>query len=110
MKKTLVPAAALGLLLAASLPAGGSQKDCRNLSEAQVYAKSKKVLYDGAKAVTYKVCVCDNEPTVEVYADGKPVGIATSQACLEATGTRIEVHASPDRGATIGYTQILSSR
>ena len=99
-------AVALGLLVL-SLPAGGSAKDCRNLSEAQVYAKSSKVLYEGAKPATYKVCVCDNEPTVEVYADGKPAGVATSQQCVEASGTKIVVQASPDRGATIGYTQIL---
>lgn len=100
-------AVALAFLLAAALPAMASGKDCRNLSELQVQAKTSKVLYTGAKAATYKVCVCDSEPTVEVYADGKPVGVATSQNCVEATGTKIEVHASPDRGATIGYTAIL---
>ena len=80
------------------------------MSEAQVYAKTSKVLYTGTKAATYKVCVCDNEPTVEVYADDKPVGVATSQNCVEATGTKIVVQASPDRGATIGYTQVVPSR
>ena len=103
-KAPLVLAAAF---LAASLPVGGSAKDCRHLSEAQVYAKTTKVLYEGARPATYKVCVCDAEPTVEVYADGKPVGVATSQECVEATGTKIVVQASPDRGATIGYTQVL---
>ncbi len=99
-------ALAAGFLVAAALPAGGSGKDCRNMTEAQVYAKTTRVLYSGTKPATYKVCVCDAEPTVEIYADGKPVGVATSQQCVEATGTQIVVHASPDRGATIGYTAL----
>ena len=110
MRKALVATAAALALLVASLPAAGSGKDCRNLSEAQVYAKTSKVLYNGAKPATYKICVCDAEPTVEVWADGQPVGIATSQECVEATGTKIEVYASPDRGATIGYTAVLPGR
>lgn len=109
MRKILI-ALAPGLLLSAALPAAASAKDCRNLSEAQVYAKTTKVLYEGTRTATYKVCVCDHEPTVEVYADGKPVGVATSENCVEATGTKIVVHASPDRGATIGYTQVVPGR
>ena len=107
MRKALVATAAALALLAASLPAAGSGKDCRNLSEAQVYAKHAKVLNSGAKPATYNICVCDAEPTVDDWADGKPVGVATSQQCVEASGTKIVVQASPDRGATIGYTQSL---
>ena len=99
-------AAALALLLAAALPLAGSGRDCSKMTEIQVQAKSSKTIYTGNVPATYRVCVCDAEPVVELVADGKVVGVVTGGQCTDATGTKIEVRASPDRGVTVGYTAV----
>ncbi len=105
MKKAPV-AAALALLVAAALPLAGAGRDCSKMTEAQVYAKSSKTIYAGNVPATYRVCVCDAEPVVELVSDGKVVAVVTGGQCADATGTKIEVHASPERGATVGYTVV----
>ncbi len=105
MRKVTV-VAALALLVAAALPLAGAGRDCSKMTEAQVYAKSTKTLYTGNVPATYRVCVCDAEPVVELWADGKVVAVVTGGQCADATGTKIEVRASPERGATIGYTVV----
>jgi outer membrane lipoprotein SlyB len=105
MRKVPV-AVALSLLVATALPLAGAGHDCSKLTEAQVYAKSTKTIHDGNVPVTYRVCVCDAEPVVELIADGKVVGVVTGGECGEATGRKIEVRASPERGATVGYTVV----
>ena len=97
---------ALALLLAAALPLAGARRDCSKMTEAQVYAKSTKVLHEGKAALTYRVCVCDAEPVVELIADDKVVAVVEGGQCADATGMKIEVRASPDRGATVGYTVV----
>jgi hypothetical protein len=99
-------AVALALLLAAALPLAGSGRDCSKLTEIQIQAKSSKTIYTGSVPATYKVCVCDAEPVVELVADGKVVGVVTGGQCMDATGTKIEVRASPDRGVTVGYSAV----
>jgi hypothetical protein len=109
MRKAPV-AAALALLFAAALPVVGSGRDCSKLTEAQVQAKSDITIYKGSAPATYRVCVCDAEPVVELVADGKVVATVAGGQCGEATGTRIEVHASNDRGVTVGYTVVTPAR
>ncbi len=103
-------AVALALSLAATLPLAGAGRDCSKLTEAQVYAKSTRTIYSGNAAATYRVCVCDAEPVVELIADDKVVAVVTGGQCADASGTKIEVRASPDRGATIGYTVVTPPR
>ncbi len=105
MRKVTV-AAALVLLVAAALPLAGASRDCSKMTEAQIYAKSTKTLYTGNVPATYRVCVCDAEPVIELVADGKVVAVVTGGQCADATGTKIEVRASADRGATVGYTVV----
>jgi hypothetical protein len=108
--KTASVAAALALLLAAAPPLRAARPDCSRLTEAQVYAKSSKTIYTGHVPATYRVCVCDAEPVVELVADGKVVGVVEGGKCGDVTGTKIEVRASPDRGATVGYTAVAPPR
>ena len=103
-------AAALAFLLAAAPPLSAARRDCGNLTEAQVQANSTRTIHSGNVPVTYRVCVCDAEPVVELVADGKVVAVVKGGECADATGAKIEVRASPDRGVTIGYTAILPSR
>ena len=105
MRKAPV-AVALALLLAAALPLAGSGRDCSKMTEIQVQAKASKTIYTGSVPATYRVCVCDAEPVVELVADGNVVGVVTGGQCTDATGTKIEVRASPDRGVTVGYTAV----
>jgi hypothetical protein len=99
-------AVALALLLAAALPLAGSGRDCSKLTEIQIQAKSDKTIYTGTSPATYRVCVCDAEPVVELVADGKVVATVTGGQCADVTGRKIEVHASDDRGVTVGYTVV----
>jgi hypothetical protein len=99
-------AVAIALASAAALPLAGSGHDCSKLTEAQVPSKTSKTIYTGGVPATYRVCVCDAEPVVELVADGKVVGVVQGGACGDATGTKIEVRASPERGATVGYTAV----
>ncbi len=103
-------ALALALVLAAALPLAGAGRDCSKMTEAQVYAKSSKVLYAGDAPKAYKVCVCDAEPVIEIMADGKTVAVVQGGQCADVTGTKIEVHAPEDRGVTIGYTPLATAR
>jgi hypothetical protein len=103
-------AAMLALLLAAALPLAAAGRDCSKLTEAQVYAKTSKTIHTGNVPVTYRVCVCDAEPVVELVADGKVVAVVTGGQCADATGLKIEVHAPPDRGVTVGYTVVTPAR
>jgi hypothetical protein len=105
MRKVPVTAA-LAFLVAAALPVGGAGQDCSKLTEAQVPSKTSKTIYTGGVPATYRVCVCDAEPVVELVADGKVVGVVQGGQCGDATGTKIEVRASPERGATVGYTAV----
>ncbi len=105
MRKAPV-AVALALLLAAAVPITAAGHDCSKLTEAQVYAKSSKTIHSGSVPVTYHVCVCDAEPVVELVADGKVVAVVSGGECGDATGAKIEVRASPERGATVGYTVV----
>ncbi len=105
MRKAPV-AVALALLLAATLPLAGAGRDCSKLTEIQIQAKSDKTIYKGAVPATYRVCVCDSDPVVELVADGKVVATVTGGQCGDATGTKIEVHAPDDRGVTVGYTAV----
>ena len=73
MRKAPV-AAALALLLAAALPLAGAGRDCSKLTEIQIQAKADKTIYKGDVAATYRVCVCDSDPVIELVADGKVVG------------------------------------
>jgi hypothetical protein len=108
MRKVPV-AAALALLVAAALPLAGAGRDCSKLTEAQVQAKGTKVVYTGHMPATYRVCVCDAEPVVELVADGKAVGVVQGGQCADATGTKIEVRAPADRGVTVGYTAVSTA-
>ena len=108
MRKAPV-AVALALLLAAALPLAGSGRDCSKLTEIQIQAKSDKTIYTGTAPATYRVCVCDAEPVVELVADGKVVGTVTGGQCSDVTGTKIEVHAPDDRGVTVGYTVVTTA-
>jgi len=103
-------ALALALVLAAALPLAGAGRDCSKMTEAQVQAKSMKVLYSGEAPKAYKVCVCDSEPVIEVMADGKSVAVVQGGQCADVTGVKIEVHAPADRGVTIGYTPLAPAR
>ncbi len=105
MRKAPV-AVALALLLAAALPLAGAGRDCSKMTEVQVQAKSAKTIYTGNVPATYRVCVCDSDPVVELVADGKVVAVVTGGQCADAAGTKIEVRASPDRGVTVGYTAV----
>ena len=105
MRKTPI-AVALALLLAAALPLAGSGRDCSKLTEAQIQAKTARTIYTGNAAATYRVCVCDSDPVIELVADGKVVGVVTGGQCADATGTKIEVRAPEDRGVTVGYTVV----
>ena len=96
----------LALVLAAALPLAGAGRDCSKMTEAQVYAKSIKVVYTGDVPKSYKVCVCDAEPVIEVLADGKSVAVVQGGQCADVTGVKIEVHAPADRGVTIGYAPL----
>ncbi len=96
----------LALVLAAALPLAGAGRDCSKMTEAQVYAKTSKVLYAGDVPRSYKVCVCDSEPVIEIMADGKSAAVVQGGQCADVTGTKIEVHAPADRGVTIGYTPL----
>ena len=108
MRKAPV-AVALALLLAAALPLAGSGRDCSKLTEIQIQAKSDKTIYTGASPATYRVCVCDAEPVVEVVVDGKVAATVTGGQCSDVTGRKIEVHASDDRGVTVGYTAVTKT-
>lgn len=99
-------AVALALFVAAAAPLAAAGRDCSKLTEAQVPAKSTKTIHEGSVPVTYRVCVCDAEPVVELVADGKVVTVVTGGECGEATGRKIEVRASHERGATVGYTVV----
>ena len=105
MRKAPV-AVASALLLAAALPLTGAGRDCSKLTEVQIQAKSDKTIYAGQVPATYRVCVCDEAPVVELVADGKVVAVVTGGQCGDATGTKIEVHAPDDRGVTVGYTAV----
>jgi hypothetical protein len=100
---------ALAFLVAAALPLAGSGRDCSKLTEAQVHAKGAKTIYTGSMPATYRVCVCDAEPVIELVADGKVVGVVTGGQCADATGAKIEVRAPSDRGVTIGYTVVSTA-
>jgi hypothetical protein len=97
---------AVAFALAAALPLAAAGRDCSKMTEAQVQSKSTKTIYTGSVPATYRVCVCDADPVVELIADGKVVAVVTGGQCAEATGTKIEVRASPDRGVTVGYTAV----
>jgi hypothetical protein len=105
MRKVPV-AVALAFLLAAALPLAASGRDCSKLTEVQVQAKTSKTIHGGNVPATYRVCVCDAEPVVELVADGKVVAVVTGGQCADATGAKIEVRASPERGATVGYIAV----
>lgn len=107
MRKAPV-AAALALLVAAAVPLAAG-RDCSKLTEIQIQAKSDKTIYSGTVPATYRVCVCDAEPVVELVADGKVVGTVTGGQCGDVTGTKIEVHAPSDRGVTVGYTAVTKA-
>lgn len=108
MRKAPV-AVALALLLATALPLSGAGRDCSKLTEIQIQAKSDKTIYSGAVPATYRVCVCDEAPVIELVANGKVVGVVTGGQCGDATGTKIEVHAPDDRGVTVGYTAVTKA-
>ncbi len=108
MRKDSV-AVALALLLAAALPLAGAGRDCSKLTEIQIQAKSDKTIYKGTAPATYRVCVCDSDPVIELVADGKVVATVTGGQCADVTGTKIEVHASDDRGVTVGYTAVTKT-
>jgi hypothetical protein len=105
MRKVPV-AVAFALLVAAALPLAGSGRDCSKMTEAQVQAKSAKTIYHGNVPATYRVCVCDAEPVIDLVADGKVAAVVTGGQCADATGTKIEVRASADRGVTVGYASV----
>ncbi len=105
MRKVPV-AVALALLVAAALPLAGAGRDCSKMTEVQIQAKSDKTIYTGSVPSTYRVCVCDAEPVVELVADGKVVATVPGGQCADVTGRKIEVHASSDRGVTVGYTAV----
>jgi hypothetical protein len=109
MRKVPV-AVALALLLAAAQSLAGAGRDCSKLTETQIQAKSSKTIYTGGTPATYRVCVCDAEPVIELVADGKVVAVVTGGQCGDVTGTKIEVHASEDRGVTVGYTVVTPAR
>jgi hypothetical protein len=108
MRKAPV-AVALALLLAAVLPLAGAGRDCSKLTEIQIQAKADKTIYKGDVPATYRVCVCDSDPVIEVVADRKVVATVTGGQCADVTGTKIEVHAPDDRGVTVGYTPVTKT-
>ncbi|HVO52766.1 MAG TPA: hypothetical protein VMV60_17355 [Thermoanaerobaculia bacterium] len=102
-------AVAVVLVSAAALPLAGAGRDCSKLTEAQIQSKGAKVIYTGRVPATYRVCVCDAEPVIELVADGKAVGVVQGGQCGDATGVKIEVRAPADRGVTIGYTVVSTA-
>src|SRR5512141_3519510 len=108
MRKVSV-AVALAFLLAPAMPLTGAGRDCSKLTEIQIQAKTDKTIYSGQVPATYRVCVCDSDPVVDVVADGKVVAVVTGGPCADATGTKIVVHAQYDRGFTFCYTAVTKA-
>src|SRR5512140_456218 len=108
MRKVSV-AVALAFLLAAALPLTGAGRDCSKLTEIQIQAKADKTIYSGTVPATYRVCVCDSDPVVDLVADGKGGAVGGGGEGGDATGTRIEVHAQDDRGVTVGDTAVTKA-